>query len=75
MPSLPSLVARQYIVNVFIVFSFFLVYFCTAANDRIFGILLVELRAKFPSAPTASLTVLGSIVTGLCFGMGPVATV
>ena len=54
--------------------SLFLVYFVGAANDRVFGILLVDLRVRFPEASTPALTAVSSIAMGMGFAVGPLAS-
>ena len=62
-------------VDILVIMGFFLVYFCTAAIDRVFGVLLVEFGAKFPETSSTNLSSLGGVVNGLYFIGGPIATV
>ena len=51
--------------------ALFLVYFCMAASNRVFGILLIALRERFPDASITALSSLSGVVSALQFCAAP----
>ena len=56
--------------DVLSILGLFLTFFCMAASNRVYGILLIELQARFPSASMKALNSLSGVVGSLHFIVG-----
>ena len=61
--------------DILCVAALFIVYFCMAATNRVFGILLIALRRRFPSASITALSSLSGVVSALPFAAAPLFSV
>ena len=64
------------IVNdVLSVIGLFLVYFCMSATTRVYGILLIALQDRFPTASMTALSSLSGVVSAVPYAIAPIVTV
>ena len=64
------------IVNdVLSVLGLFVQYFCMSATTRVFGILLIALQSRFPTASMTALSSLSGVVSAVPYAIAPIVTI
>ena len=60
----------QVALNLLAAVGLFVVYFCMAASNRVFGILLIALQSRFPAASVKALNSLSGVVSAVPYLIG-----
>ena len=61
--------------DVLSVLGLFIVYFCMSATTRVYGILLIALQSRFPTASMTALSSLSGIVSAVPYAIAPIVTI